>query len=84
MSYSKGETALSDAEYDKLKLELKRQGSFVTEAVLLITLILIINYFIYKGPRCSIRSGNMYSDLKVDYLRMTLLNLPAVTLVISF
>lgn len=34
-----------------------------------------------QGPRCSIRSKNMYSDLTVDYLKMTLLNLPATLLV---
>ena len=34
-----------------------------------------------QGPRCSIRSKNMYSDLSVDYLKLTLLNLPAVLLV---
>lgn len=34
-----------------------------------------------QGPRCSIRSKNMYSDLTVDYLKLTLLNVPAVLLV---
>ena len=34
-----------------------------------------------QGPRCSIRTKKMYSDITVDYLKMTLLNLPAVLLV---
>ena len=34
-----------------------------------------------QGPRCSIRSKNMYSDLEVDYPKMLLLNLPGVLLV---
>ena len=36
-----------------------------------------------QGPRCSIRSKNMYSDLEIDYLKMLLLNLPGVLLVSS-
>ncbi len=34
-----------------------------------------------QGPRCSIRSKNIYSDANPDYLKMTLLNLPAAILV---
>ena len=34
-----------------------------------------------QGPRCSIRSKNMYSDVDVDYPKMLLLNLPGVLLV---
>ncbi len=34
-----------------------------------------------QGPRCSIRSKNIYSDANPDYLKMTLLNLPAAVLV---
>ncbi|GMH45776.1 hypothetical protein BSKO_13739 [Bryopsis sp. KO-2023] len=67
LAYSKGQQILSDAEYDALKIELKQQDSFVTSA----------------GPRCSLRSRKMYSDLRVDYLKMTLLNIPAVVLVLS-
>ena len=36
-----------------------------------------------QGPRCSIRSKNMYSDVDVDYPKMLLLNLPGVLLVSS-
>ena len=36
---------------------------------------------ILQGPRCSIRSKNIYSDANPDYLKMTLLNLPAAILV---
>ena len=34
-----------------------------------------------QGPRCSIRSKNMYSDLAIDYSKMLALNLPGVLLV---
>lgn len=37
--------------------------------------------FSVQGPRCSIRSKVMYSDITIDYVKMTLLNLPAVLLV---
>lgn len=30
-----------------------------------------------QGPRCSLRSGNMYSDASPDYIKMTALNIPA-------
>ncbi|VAH96453.1 unnamed protein product [Triticum turgidum subsp. durum] len=30
-----------------------------------------------EGPRCSLRSRKVYSDLTVDYLKMFLLNVPA-------
>ena len=36
-----------------------------------------------QGPRCSIRSRKLYSDAVPDYLKMTLLNLPAAVLVRS-
>lgn len=67
LAYSRGKQILSDLEYDALKRELKQQDSFVTQA----------------GPRCSLRSRKMYSDLRVDYLKMTLLNVPAVIAVLS-
>lgn len=34
-----------------------------------------------QGPRCSIRSRKLYSDATPDYLKMTLLNLPAAVVV---
>lgn len=34
-----------------------------------------------QGPRCSIRSKKMYADATPDYLKMTLLNLPATVVV---
>lgn len=67
LAYSKGKPILSDAEFDALKSELKQQESFVALA----------------GPRCSLRSRKMYSDLQIDYVKMTLLNIPAVVLVLS-
>eukprot|EP00270_Netrium_digitus_P016023 TRINITY_DN567_c0_g1_i2.p1 TRINITY_DN567_c0_g1~~TRINITY_DN567_c0_g1_i2.p1 ORF type:complete len:346 (-),score=86.09 TRINITY_DN567_c0_g1_i2:157-1194(-) len=61
MAYKTGKPFMSDAEFDQLKLQLKKQGSKVA----------------IEGPRCSLRSRKVYSDTTVDYLRMTLLNLPA-------
>ncbi len=37
-----------------------------------------------QGPRCSIRTQNMYSDAVPDYLRMLALNVPAALLVLGF
>ncbi|GBG61775.1 hypothetical protein CBR_g23735 [Chara braunii] len=67
MAYRDGRSVISDEEYDKLKIELKKQGSKV----------------VLGGPRCSLRSRKVYSDLMVDYLRMTLLNLPAVLIALG-
>ena len=33
-----------------------------------------------EGPRCSLRSRKVYSDSQLDYLKMTLLNLPAAVI----
>jgi hypothetical protein len=60
LAFAAGKPILSDAEYDALKLELKTSGSDVALA----------------GPRCSLRSQRVYSDSTVDYVRMTLLNVP--------
>jgi len=35
------------------------------------------------GPRCSIRTGKMYSDASVDYTKMLALNIPAVFIVLG-
>ena len=43
--------------------------------------ILIMYLACLQGPRCSIRSKNIYADANPDYLKMTLLNLPAAILV---
>lgn len=61
LAYQAGKPFLSDKEYDDLKITLKQQGSEVA----------------IEGPRCSLRSRKVYSDSQVDYLRMTLLNVPA-------
>lgn len=67
LAYSAGKPIMSDAEYDDLKRELKQSNSFVAMG----------------GPRCSLRSRKMYSDLEVDYIRMLLLNVPATLLVLG-
>ena len=61
-AYSMGKPIMSDAEFNDLKMKLKDQGSPIASG----------------GPRCSIRSRRVYTDLNVDYLRLTLLNIPGV------
>lgn len=34
-----------------------------------------------SGPRCSLRSGKMYSDAVPDYARMLIVNVPAALIV---
>jgi len=67
IAYSKGQPILSDEEYDSLKQELRLSNSVVAA----------------QGPRCSIRSKKMYSDANPDYLKMTLLNLPATMVILG-
>lgn len=67
MAYAKGKPVMSDEEYDALKNSLRQKNSVVTA----------------QGPRCSIRSKKMYSDATPDYLRMTLLNIPAAVAVLG-
>lgn len=67
MAYARGQPILNDAEYDELKARLKSGSSVVTA----------------QGPRCSIRSQKMYSDAKIDYLRLVALNIPSVLLVLG-
>ena len=61
IAYIAGNPIMSDAEFDELKLRLKQDGSDI----------------VTEGPRCSLRSRKVYSDLTVDYLKMFLLNVPA-------
>ena len=66
-NYARGAPLMSDDEYDALKTELRTKNSIVSA----------------QGPRCSLRSKKMYSDASVDYVKMTLLNLPATLLVLG-
>lgn len=66
-AYYKGTPVLTDEEYDELKATLRQKNSVV----------------VAQGPRCSIRTKQMYSDAQPDYLRMTLLNVPAALLVLG-
>lgn len=61
MAFNKGKNLLTNEEFDRLKGVLKEEGSSVVSA----------------GPRCSIRSKKVYTDASPDYLKLTLLNLPA-------
>ncbi|PKU80694.1 PGR5-like protein 1B, chloroplastic [Dendrobium catenatum] len=67
MAYVSGNPILSDKEFDALKLRLKQQGSRIVQ----------------EGPRCSLRSRKVYSDLTVDYFKMFLLNVPAAVIALT-
>jgi hypothetical protein len=67
MAYARGAPLMSDDDFDKLKTDLRQKNSIVSA----------------QGPRCSLRSKKMYSDAAVDYVKMTLLNLPATLLVLG-
>ncbi|KAH7864635.1 hypothetical protein Vadar_032000 [Vaccinium darrowii] len=67
MAYVAGKPILSDQEYDNLKRQLKIDGSEI----------------VVEGPRCSLRSKKVYSDLAVDYFKMFLLNVPAAVVALG-
>uniref|UniRef100_A0A0F7GY01 PGRL1A transmembrane protein n=1 Tax=Erodium chrysanthum TaxID=337364 RepID=A0A0F7GY01_9ROSI len=67
MAYVSGNPIMSDEEYDELKIKLKTEGSDI----------------VVEGPRCSLRSRKVYSDLTVDYLKMFLLYVPASVVALS-
>ncbi|XP_024985561.1 PGR5-like protein 1A, chloroplastic [Cynara cardunculus var. scolymus] len=67
MAYVSGNPIMTDAEYDKLKMQLKKDGSDI----------------VVEGPRCSLRTRKVYSDLSVDYLKMFLINVPAAVVAVG-
>ncbi|XVF10712.1 hypothetical protein REPUB_Repub07fG0206000 [Reevesia pubescens] len=67
MAYVSGKQILTDEEFDDLKLRLKIEGSEI----------------VVEGPRCSLRSRKVYSDLSVDYVKMFLLNVPATVVALG-
>ncbi|XP_039035524.1 PGR5-like protein 1B, chloroplastic [Hibiscus syriacus] len=67
MAYVSGKPIMSDKEFDELKLRLKMEGSEI----------------VAEGPRCSLQSRKVYSDLSVDYLKMFLLNVPATVVALG-
>ncbi|CAI9093881.1 OLC1v1029473C1 [Oldenlandia corymbosa var. corymbosa] len=67
MAYVNGKPIMTDKEYDELKMKLKMDGSEI----------------VAEGPRCSLRSRKVYSDLSVDYLKMFLLNVPAAVVALG-
>ncbi|XP_022858135.1 PGR5-like protein 1B, chloroplastic [Olea europaea var. sylvestris] len=67
IAYVSGNPIMSDKEYDDLKMKLKKDGSEI----------------VIEGPRCSLRSRKVYSDLSVDYLKMFLLNVPAAVVALG-
>ncbi|XP_038905115.1 PGR5-like protein 1A, chloroplastic [Benincasa hispida] len=67
MAYVSGNSIMTDKEFDELKLRLKMEGSEI----------------VVEGPRCSLRSRKVYSDLSVDYFKMFLLNVPATVVALG-
>ncbi|XP_022152727.1 PGR5-like protein 1A, chloroplastic [Momordica charantia] len=67
MAYVSGNPILTDKEFDELKQRLKTEGSEI----------------VVEGPRCSLRSRKVYSDLSVDYFKMLLLNVPATVVALG-
>ncbi|KAK6947691.1 hypothetical protein RJ641_001164 [Dillenia turbinata] len=67
LAYVSGKPILTDEEYDNLKLKLKMEGSEI----------------VVEGPRCSLQSRKVYSDLSVDYLKMFLLYVPAIVVALG-
>ncbi|KAJ0602313.1 putative PGR5-like protein [Helianthus annuus] len=67
MAYISGNPIMSDVEFDNLKKKLKKDGSDI----------------VAEGPRCSLRSRKVYSDLTVDYLKMFLINVPAAVVAVG-
>ncbi|KAJ0962215.1 hypothetical protein J5N97_030043 [Dioscorea zingiberensis] len=67
MAYVSGNPIMTDAEFDELKLRLRKEGSTIVQ----------------EGPRCSLRSRKVYSDLSVDYFKMFLLNVPAAVVALT-
>ncbi|TYK19453.1 PGR5-like protein 1B [Cucumis melo var. makuwa] len=67
MAYVSGNPIMTDKEFDDLKLRLKMEGSEI----------------VVEGPRCSLRSRKVYSDLSVDYFKMFLLNVPATVVALG-
>ncbi|KAG8044390.1 hypothetical protein GUJ93_ZPchr0050g33541 [Zizania palustris] len=67
MAYVSGNPIMTDAEFDELKLRLRKEGSEIVQ----------------EGPRCSLRSRKVYSDLTVDYFKMFLLNVPAAVVALT-
>ncbi|XP_039142052.1 PGR5-like protein 1B, chloroplastic [Dioscorea cayenensis subsp. rotundata] len=67
MAYASGNPIMTDAEFDELKMRLRKEGSDIVQ----------------EGPRCSLRSRKVYSDLSVDYFKMFLLNVPAAVVALG-
>ncbi|XP_042503721.1 PGR5-like protein 1B, chloroplastic [Macadamia integrifolia] len=67
MAYVAGNPIMTNEEYDKLKMKLKTEGSEI----------------VVEGPRCSLRTRKVYSDLTVDYFKMFLLNVPAAVVALA-
>ncbi|KAL0297959.1 UNVERIFIED_CONTAM: PGR5-like protein 1A, chloroplastic [Sesamum angustifolium] len=82
--YYEGKSIMSNEEFDNLKEELMWEGSSVVmlsadEQRFLEASMAYADgsEIVVEGPRCSLRSRKVYSDLSVDYLKMFLLNVPA-------
>ncbi|KAL9263825.1 PGR5-like protein [Drosera capensis] len=67
MAYVAGKPIMSDEEFNSLKQKLKSESSDI----------------VVEGPRCSLRSRKVYSDLTIDYLKMFVLYIPAAFVALS-
>ncbi|CAD5328763.1 unnamed protein product [Arabidopsis thaliana] len=88
--YYDGKAIMSNEEFDNLKEELMWEGSSVVmlssdEQRFLEASMAYIDGsdIVSEGPRCSLRSKKVYSDLAVDYFKMLLLNVPATVVALG-
>jgi len=65
LAYNAGKPIMSDADFDALKVQLPQTNSVVTA----------------PGPRRSLRRPKVASGAALDYLKLTLINLPAALVV---
>ncbi|CAH1453406.1 unnamed protein product [Lactuca virosa] len=90
--YYEGKAIMSNEEFDNLKEELMWEGSSVVmlssdEQKFLEASMAYVSEdgsdIVAEGPRCSLRSRKVYSDLSVDYLKMFLINVPAAVVALG-
>nr|KAJ0202014.1 hypothetical protein LSAT_V11C600303070 [Lactuca sativa] len=97
--YYEGKATMSNEEFDNLKEELMWEGSsvvmlssdeqkFLEAAMAYVSGNPIMSdkdgsEIVVEGPRCSLRTRKVYSDLSVDYLKMFLINVPAAVVAVG-
>ncbi|KAJ0047536.1 hypothetical protein Pint_15956 [Pistacia integerrima] len=83
MAYVSGKPIMSDEEFDQLKIRLKVHLCLFHFQSLALYFLMEGSEIVAEGPRCSLRSRKVYSDLTVDYLKMFLLNVPATVVALG-